>query len=383
MRENGLSEKEVCIRLDQAYAHDVRYDSGKILCSMCTNSHQVAKLAQELFVDSNLGDPGLFQGSIGLEKEAILELGSLLHCDSCVGHIVSGGTEANLLAMYAAREIADTQTPEIIVPESAHFSFNKICNMLRIKMVSASLDESYRVDISDVKRHINKNTIAVVGAAGTVELGAIDPIEDLSSIALDHGVPLHVDAAFGGLVIPFLKDIGYSVPDFDFKLEGVQSITVDPHKMGLSTIPGGGILFRDSRMMKKIRTETPYLTAQYQCTFVGTRSGASAAAAWAVFSTMGCEGFRKNVSYCMELTDYLQKELEDAGFEVLIKPTMNVLAFRSKNAKALVGVLRQKGWYASYVPRIDCVRIVLMAHTTKQHLSDFIECLKETEAHDI
>ncbi len=383
MRENGLTEEEVRIGLDKAYRCDVRYDSGRVLCSMCTNAHSAARSAQALFSDSNLGDPGLFPGSIGLEREVVSELGSLLHCDDCTGNIVSGGTEANLLAVYAAREHVKVQAPEIVVPESAHFSFDKICRMLGIRIVKAKVDDSYRVDISDVRRRMNENTVAIVGAAGTVELGVIDPIGELSSLALDHGIPLHVDAAFGGLVIPFLKDLGYPVPDFDFGFEGVRSMTVDPHKMGLSTVPSGGILFRDVDYMKNIGTETPYLTSPHQYTFTGTRSGASAAATWAVFSAMGREGFRRNVSYCMGLTEYLQSELEDSGFEVLIRPTMNVLAFRSKNARELVGSLRGKGWFASYVPRIDCVRVVLMPHTTRQDLSDFLACLKDTEANEV
>ena len=64
----------------------------------------------------------------------------------------------------------------------------------------------FRVNASEVEKLINKNTVAIVGTAGTAELGAVDPIEELSKIALRHNVHLHVDAAFGGLVIPFLTN---------------------------------------------------------------------------------------------------------------------------------------------------------------------------------
>ena len=92
------------------------------------------------------------------------------------------------------------------MPESAHFSFTKICNLLNLKPIYAGLDGSFRVDFSSVEKCVSKNTVAIVGTAGTAELGAVDPIEELSRIALEHNVWLHVDAAFGGLVIPFLKD---------------------------------------------------------------------------------------------------------------------------------------------------------------------------------
>ena len=151
---------------------------------------------------------------------------------------------------------------------------------------------SFRVNPSEVEKLVNKNTVAIVGTAGTAELGAIDPIDELSEIALRHNVPLHVDAAFGGLVIPFLTE---HKSNLIFNLEGVKSITVDPHKMGMAAIPAGGILFKDPQMLDFIKTETPYLTDKTQYTFVGTRTGASAASAWAVFKALGMEGFQKVV----------------------------------------------------------------------------------------
>ena len=94
------------------------------------------------------------------------------------------------------------------MPESAHFSFDKICDLLKIKPVKAKLDQSYRVVPEAVEELVTKDTIAIVGNAGSPELGVIDPIEELSEIALKHNVPLHIDAAFGGLVLPFLKELG-------------------------------------------------------------------------------------------------------------------------------------------------------------------------------
>ncbi len=79
---------------------------GKILCSMCTKPHPIAKKAYRMFFESNLGDSGLFPGSAQIEKEVINELATLLHGKSAVGFIVSGGTEANLMALLAARNMA-------------------------------------------------------------------------------------------------------------------------------------------------------------------------------------------------------------------------------------------------------------------------------------
>jgi tyrosine decarboxylase/aspartate 1-decarboxylase len=378
VQTKGRNRKAVLSELRRIREQDLKYRAGHILCSMCTEPHPAAKNAHKLFLSSNLGDASLFRGTRRLEKEAVGQLASLLHGEDSTGFIVSGGTEANLLALLAARNRANISNPEVILPQSTHFSFNKICSLLRIKPVQASLDSSFRVDLASVDQCLNTNTIAVVGTVGTAELGAIDPIDKLSEIALEHGVHLHVDAAFGGLIVPFLND----APAFDFRLEGVKSITVDPHKMGRATVPAGGILFRDSTYLAHIKTETPYLTEDAQYTFVGTRSGASAAATWAVFESLGRAGFTKTVNRCLRLTKRLSAGLKSQGFKLVTEPTLNIVAFRCSNSKRMTELLRQRGWFVSYVPRLDCIRIIVMPHLKKRHIIDFLDVLSEvTKTH--
>ncbi len=374
VQTKGRNRKAVLAELRKIREQDRKYQDGRIFCSMCTEPHPAAKIAHRLFLNSNLGDAGLFPGTLRLEKEVIGKLAALLHGENAAGFVVSGGTEANLLALLAARNMASVSNPEVVLPQSAHFSFNKICSLLRIKPIQASLDSSFAVDPASVKQHINKNTIALVGTVGTAELGAVDPIGKLSEIALAHGVCLHVDAALGGLMVPFLEN----APAFDFRLEGVKSITVDPHKMGLATVPAGGILFRDSTCLDHIKTETPYLTEDSQYTFVGTRSGASVAATWAVFESLGREGFTKTVNHCLKLTQFLSAGLKSQGFELVTEPALNIVAFRSSDSKRLVKALRQRGWFVSYVPRLDCIRIVVMPHLKKRHITAFLKELSET-----
>jgi tyrosine decarboxylase/aspartate 1-decarboxylase len=261
--------------------------------------------------------------------------------------------------------------------ESAHFSFTKICSLLNLKPVYAGLDSNFRVNYSEVEKCISKNTVAIVGTAGTAELGAVDPIDELSEVALRHGIFLHVDAAFGGLVIPFLAN---AKPEFDFKAEGVKSITVDPHKMGMAAIPAGGILFKDAKMLDYLKTETPYLTDRVQYTFVGTRTGAAAASAWAVFKGLGVEGFQKIVGACMKNTSLLVDGIVKSGFKLAVEPSLNVVAFRGANTKGLAEKLWAKGWFVSYVPRYDCIRIVVMPHVKKRHAEAFLVDLREIES---
>ena len=81
--------------------------------------------------------------------------------------------------------------------------------MLDLNLIRVDLDENYRIDPKCVEENINENTVAIVGIAGTTELGIIDPIEDLSKIAIQNDIHLHVDAAFGGFSIGILSSMIY------------------------------------------------------------------------------------------------------------------------------------------------------------------------------
>lgn len=375
MQQKGTPQKDVLKELQQRQKRDQQYKDGHILCSMCTKPHPVSKKAYNLFFESNLGDPTLFPASAQLETEVITELSNLLHNPTPTGFIVSGGTEANLLALTVAKKAKPTEHPEVILPESAHFSFTKICNLLNLKPTYASLDQNYRVNPLEVQKLITPNTIAIVSTAGTAELGAIDPIPTLSDIAQKSNLHLHVDAAFGGLIIPFLKN----PQPFDFQLTGVKTLTVDPHKMGMAAIPAGGILLRNQELLTYLKTETPYLNSNYHFTFIGTRSGASAASAWTVIKVLGFEGYKKTVTACINNTQTLATNLKKAGFKLLCEPTLNILAIKTPNPQQLTQKLAKQGWYVSAIPRYSAIRVIIMPHTKRSNIIAFQEALCKTE----
>ena len=305
MNDKGLSEREIFSYLENAKSEDTDY--YRVLSSMCTHPHKIAVEAHRLFIEANLGDLGLFAGAHRLEKEVVRMLGELLHapsieilsgesCENSVcGYLTTGGTESNIQAVRGMKNLVITgkkkleETPNIIIPESAHFSFDKVADMMGIEVRRAPLDSEFKVDTASVESLINKNTIGLVGIAGNTEFGQVDPIEELSRLALENKLFLHVDAAFGGFVIPFLE----KPYPFDFEVPGVTSIAIDPHKMGLSTIPSGALLFRSPSFLDSLKVSTPYLTTKSQFTLTGTRSGASAAATCAVMKYLGREGYCK------------------------------------------------------------------------------------------
>lgn len=383
MNEKPVSHDEIFNQLDKFQEMDCKYSDGRILGSMCTEAHPIAKEAFFKFIDSNLGDPGLFKGTKLIEDEVLKMIGSMLSIENPAGHMVTGGTEANIMAIRAARNIArdnkGLKDGELIVPKSAHFSFKKAADMLNLNLIRVDLDENYRINPKLVEESISENTVAIVGIAGTTELGMIDPIEELSDIALQNDIHLHVDAAFGGFSIPFLKDIGYDLPRFDFSNEGVKSITVDPHKMGLSPIPSGGILFRDQSYLDAMSVDSPYLTIKNQSTIVGTRLGAGSAATYAVMKFLGNEGYRNNAVNALEKTHFLAEEIKRLGYELIVEPKLNIVAFNLPDLETdeLADLLEEKNWKISCSSYPKAIRVILMNHIKKEHLIELINDLEE------
>ncbi len=265
---------------------------------------------------------------------------------------------------------------EIILPESAHFSFEKIGSLMDIKLTYIPLNKDYIMDIQSLKKKINNKTAAVVGLAASSELGTVDLIPEISDICKDQNIFLHIDAAFGGFVIPFLKELGYKVNNFDFKLKGINSISIDSHKMGCSAIPLGALILRNKKWLDEISVETPYINIKKQAGILATRSGGSVAAAYAVAKYLGKAGYRNLVKKCMNNTNYAEKKIKELGLNFVIKPTMNVLGIKIKNPTKLVNKLTYYGWKVNKMKRLSAIRIVIMPHVTKKIIDDFIPDLE-------
>ena len=379
MYDKGLPQKKILKELELRLSKDFTYESGRIIGSMCNNPHPLARKVYTRYLEKNMGDAGLFPAVSELEREAIQMMGSFLSNPEASGHIITGGTEANILALWAAKKSAKKERPEVILPVSAHWSFDKAGDLLDIRIVRVRLDSKFQVDVDAVINAITPHTIAVVGVAGTTGLGVVDPIAKLSEVALDNDLYFHVDAAFGGFVLPFLKALGVEVPVFDFEAHGVCSMTVDPHKMGLAPIPAGGILFRNKKIRELISWNISYLAGgeAKHASIVGTRSGASVIAVWSLLKHLGKDGYKRIVKRCMRLTWKLADEIQNIeGLEIMAKPTMNIVGLTSRtlSVKRVAEELRRKGWAVALFPRH--IRIVIMPYVQERHVNRFLEDLK-------
>jgi len=384
MLKEGLEKQEILKLLEKKLEKDLSYDSGFILGSMCTEPLDFATEIYIKYISKNLGDPGLFLGTAALEDELVLEIGELFGNKDIIGTFTTGGSEANLIAMRIAKKLRpEIKNPEVVVSTSAHISFDKAADILDIKLRKVQLRDNFELDLNHFESLINKNTCGVVGIAGTTSLGLIDPIEDMGKIIEGKSIFYHIDAAFGGFVLPFLKKLKYKIPPWDFSVKPVSSITADPHKMGLGVIPSGGYFVKDASILQKIGFEIPYLAGGNFKHFhmVGTRPGGPIIAFWVILRALGINGFIEMVKKCMDNTKYLVKRISEInGIKLAANPVMNVVGITTENGESICEIdeaLRNKKWMLGKFIDFNLIRVVLMPHVKRDHISNFTSDLEK------
>jgi tyrosine decarboxylase/aspartate 1-decarboxylase len=338
----------------------------RVLSSMCTKPHPVAREAAEQFFATNPGDPATYRAVADLEREAVAILGELAGLSDPYGYIASGGTEANLQAVRAARDLAPTQTPNVVVPASAHFSFTKAASILGVDLRRVPTVDG-RADVDATAEAIDTDTVLVVAVAGSTEYGRVDPVPALAELARDVGARCHVDAAWGGFHLPFTDH------DWNFEDAPVDTMTIDPHKAGWSVVPAGGFLARDRDVVDALAVDTPYLESTTQLTLAGTRSGAGVAGAAAALRELWPDGYRRRHAQAAADADWLADCLGDRGIAV-VDPELPLVA--ADVPTPTFEALRDRDWRVARTATGE-LRIVLMPHVTRETLRAFLADLDE------
>ena len=335
---------------------------GRVLSSMCTKPHPDASEAARRFLASNPGDPTTYPAVAELEVEVVTALGDITGLDDPHGYVASGGTEANLQAVRAARNLSESETPNVVAPESVHFSFQKAADVLDVDLRLAAVDDDRRADPAALRRLADEDTALVVGVAGTTEYGRVDPIPALADVAADADALLHVDAAWGGFVLPFTDR------EWNFDHASVDTMTIDPHKMGRAPVPAGGFLARDERILDALAVDTPYLESTSQATLTGTRSGAGVAGAHAAIEALWPDGYRDNYERGQANADWLADALRSRAYDV-VEPVLPLVA--ADIPEPTVEALQNEGWRVSPTASGE-LRVVCMPHVTREMLESFV-----------
>jgi glutamate/tyrosine decarboxylase-like PLP-dependent enzyme len=184
-----------------------------------------------------------------------------------------------------------------VKPETGHPAFDKACHLLAVECRRAPVDrETMKVDVDAAAALVDDNTVAIVGSACNYGYGTIDPIAELSDLALERGTGLHVDGCLGGFILPWGQELGYpNIPVFDFRVPGVTSISADTHKYGYGFKGASVCAFRDKALRNsQYFYMTDWSGGKYASPGIeGSRSGGVLASTWASLVSMGRDGYTK------------------------------------------------------------------------------------------
>jgi sphinganine-1-phosphate aldolase len=306
------------------------------------------------------------------------------------GTVTSGGTESILLAMKTYRDYARQKRhithPEMIVPVTAHAAFEKASQYFKIKMVRVPVGADFRADIGAVERAINHNTIVVVGSAPQFPHGVIDPIQAMSELARRRGVGFHTDACLGGFVLPWAERLGYDVPPFDFRLEGVTSMSADTHKYGYAAKGTSVVLYRGP----ELRRYQYYATADwpgglyFSPTFAGSRPGALSAACWAAMLSMGEEGYLQATQKILETGAKIRQGIQRMPELKVLGNPLWVIAFASDvlNIYKVMDYMSARHWSLNGLQKPPAVHLCVTLRHTEPGVADrFLEDLSAAVKH--
>ena len=360
--ETGQAKNEILSTLKSYKQNDLDWASGKVfglIYDPGKEATEVIHQAYTMYLTENGLDPTSFSSLLRLETELVRMIANLLGGDeNVVGNFTSGGTESIILAVKAARDMLratkpQIQSPEMILPITAHSSFFKAAHYLDVKpVVVPVLDNSFRADVTAVKDAITDNTILIVGSAPSYAHGVVDPIVELGQIAQENDLLFHVDACVGGIHLSYMQQMDFEIPDFNLSVPGVTSLSVDLHKYGYAAKGASIVVYKNQDIrryqMFSCSRWTGYTVMNPAVT--SSKPGGPMAAAWAVLHHLGHKGYRAIVKEVMTATQTMIAGIEKIdGIRVLGKPDMCMFAFASTSEKVdvfrLADRMKTKGWY--------------------------------------
>jgi sphinganine-1-phosphate aldolase len=375
---------------------DVAWKEGKVwsLVYHADDLHdQLLKDAHSELFSVNYLNPLAFKSLHRMEQEVVRMTANMLHGDEhAVGVMSTGGSESILLAMLSYRQRArklhsHITHPEVIAPATIHPAFDKAAELFGLRLRKAPVDENQIVIPGAIEKLINKNTILIASSAPSYPNGAMDPIPIIAAIAIRHHLPFHVDACIGGFMLPWVEKLGYEVQPWDYRIDGVTSISADVHKFGYGAKGASVLTYRNMNYLRHqffITTDYPggiYLSP----TLLGTRAGGPIAAAWAGMKHLGENGYMSIAKKLMEVTKQLLVGLKSIpGIIIVGQPVMNLVSYATtKNHPDILVVadrLEEKGWMVERQQQPDSIHLTILP-TNVGVIDQYLHDLKEAVAY--
>ncbi|TDL15304.1 PLP-dependent transferase [Rickenella mellea] len=375
------------------------YHEGKLSGAVYHGGEDMEKVivtAFQKFCVSNPLHPDVFPAVRKMEAEIVAMCLRMYNNPNGAGATTSGGTESIIMAVKTHREwaraVKGITEPEMVLPISAHVAFDKAAMYLGIKVHTIPVDPTTRkVDLKRVKRAINANTIMLVGSAINFPDGCMDDIASLSALAKKYRVGMHVDCCLGSFIVPFVEKAGFPIDPFDFRLEGVTSISCDTHKYGFAPKGSSVVMYRNA----ELRQYQYYINSEWpggvyaSPTMAGSRPGSLIAGTWAAMQYMGEEGYIESckaiVTCAKRIAAAITADIPE--LYVLGKPPASCVAFATRHPKLNVlevgDLMAKRGWHLNALSKpaavhIACTRLTVPVVDT--FLEDLKACVKEAKS---
>jgi glutamate/tyrosine decarboxylase-like PLP-dependent enzyme len=353
MPARGRAADEIAAELDALGAGDGDVRAGRVFglgFHAGDDVKAVVQAAHDRYLWHNALNPDVFPSLRRMASDVVsasawlLSGGAAGDADPAVtgelaGFLVSGGTEALLMAVKTAKvrglEERGVEHGNVVLPMSAHAAFSKGCEYFELEERRVPVRDDFRADVGGLADACDDGTVLLVGSAPQYPQGVIDPVADIAALAADRGTSCHVDACMGGFTLPFLELAGLVDPSrlpWDFRVPGVTTISADIHKYGFTPKGASVIVHRDkaSRRRQTFLFDG-WLGGLYGSSgILGSKPGGPIAAAWASFQYLGVEGFVEKASMAFRARQRLEAGVRAIdGLTVLGEPEVTLLAIAS------------------------------------------------------
>ena len=395
----GRSRNDVIAAMRAMKEGDADWQHGRVPLFVFKATDELSEVGRdafmEFFSENALGGKRAFPSVKQMEDEVVEIALDLFHApDDAQGFMSTGGTESIVQAVQTCRDWnrkrrGDPQhRGNLVLPESVHPAFNKGAKLMDLEVRRVPVGADFRADVAALDAAIDADTIMLVGSAPNFPYGGIDPIAELGALAEKRDVWLHVDACVGGYLAPFAKRIGRAIPDFDFAVPQVASLSADLHKFGFCPKPASTVFYRDADKAQHHHFDFDawpngrFVTG----TLVGTRPAGGVAGAWATFQYLGVEGYCDIATKLMTFVDDYRRGLaEIPGLYVLGEPHLSIVAFGSHDVDIfrVAEVMAQRGWLPGLVQKpkaIHRMMSMIQAPSLDEYLADLKAALQVVRA---
>lgn len=358
----GRPVQDVLDEMDSLRSQDVRWRDGRAFTLAYNAGPEVVALAEEAyrrFSGENALNTDAFPSLRRMQNDVVAHGLRWTHGDGdSAGFMTSGGTESLILSVRAALRRAEREgrslvSPNVVLPASAHAAFEKAADYFGVRNIRVPVRDDWRADTDAMLRAVDDQTVLLVASTPGYPQGVVDDVTPLAHRAAELRINCHVDACMGGVVLPYLERAGENVAPWDFRIEGVTSISIDLHKYGYSS-KGAGLLLHRNKFLRADQTfiTDNWLGGTYGSSGVlGTKSGGPIAAAWAVLHHLGDEGYER-LTLASRRTALRIADHVDSHPDLILRarPDTTLLCFgvRDENRHdvfAVADALNSRGWY--------------------------------------